>query len=290
MYDAKNQGNAPAALNRRSGERPTPSFIATIQSSPSPILGIVLSIPSVWTAQAAALSGAQWAFIDMEHAPLSPETATQMAHAVVSASQGACYPVIRVPSHGVEWIKWALDSGAAGILVPMVNSAAEMAQIIDRAAYPPLGRRSFGPALAPFGDPDGPRAGGLLGYYARAREGAVAILPMIESREGLENVEEIVAMEGVAGVFIGPYDLRLGLGLAGGQDGDEADFVQAMARIVAAAKRCKKVVGTMALGQEVVKKRTAEGFDFLGSAMDMGVLTEGCVRTLEDARKASSKL
>lgn len=77
-----------------------------------------------------------------------------MCHAVLAASQGACLPIIRVPSHGVEWIKWALGSGAAGIVIPIVNTTEEMRAVINKALYPRHGSRSWGPFHAPFGSLD----------------------------------------------------------------------------------------------------------------------------------------
>ena len=82
------------------------------------------------TAKLAARAGFQWIIIDMEHWPFTPEQATQLVHAVIAAFQGACSPLIRVPSHGTEWIKWTLDSGTAGTIVPVVHNAAEMEDII----------------------------------------------------------------------------------------------------------------------------------------------------------------
>lgn len=101
----------------------------------------------------------------------------------------------------------------------MVDSGVEMKAIIDRAVYPPIGSRSFGPFNAPFASLD-PGAG-APDYYERARSGGIAILPIIESAEGVRNAEEILGMEGVTGCFIGPYDLRLSLGVTGGTDGPE---------------------------------------------------------------------
>lgn len=262
------------------------SFISLIRGKEGPIHGVGLSIHSQITAQVAGLSGADFALIDMEHSPISAEGATQMVHAVTAASRGACFPLIRVPSHGVEWIKWSLDSGAAGIIVPMVNNATEMQQIIDKAVYPPAGRRSFGPSLAPFGDPNGPQSG-VAGYIERAQRGDIAILPMIESQEGLDNAEAIVSTDGVSGVFIGPYDLRLALGLTGGLDGDEPLFLQAIEKVVAIGKKLNKVVGTMGIGEETARKRTADGMDFLVSTVDYNAVVVGFARDLTNARKGT---
>ena len=122
--------------------------------------------------------------------------------------------------------------------MPMVNDAKEMKAIIDRALYPPRGRRSFGPIYAPYAHPDGSKAGGgQAGYFERARQGDVALLPMIESKDGLENVEEIMSLDGVSGVLVGPADLRLALGMPVGIDGPEPEFVDALKKIVSTGKK-----------------------------------------------------
>jgi len=222
--------------------------------------------------------------IDMEHAPFTIDVVTQMVHAFVSSSKGSRLPIVRIPSHGVEWIKWAMDSGAAGIIIPMVNNAEEMKQILDRALYPPIGRRSFGPLYAPFGHPEGAQSG-MGGYFERAKRGDIAILPIIESREGLETAEEIMALDGVSGVFIGPADLRLSLGLSAATDGPEVEFLDALRKICDIGKKLGKVVGSMGMGETIAHKRAAEGMDFLLSTFDYGALVGGFASELAAARK-----
>ena len=95
------------------------SFVAKCKSQKGPLIGTVLTIPSVPIAQLAGISAHDFILIDMEHAPQPMEVVTQMVHACVASSRGSVYPLIRVPSHGVEWIKWALDSGAAGEEEPL---------------------------------------------------------------------------------------------------------------------------------------------------------------------------
>lgn len=261
------------------------SFVSAIKASNGKsIVGTVLTIPSSIIAQLAGQAPGEFVMIDMEHAPMTIDVVTQMVSVYVTSSQGTKYPLVRIPSHGVEWVKWALDSGAAGIIVPMVNNAKEMKDIIDRAIYPPGGRRSFGPILAPFADPNGPSSG-MGGYFGRAKAGEVALLPMIESKEGVENAEEILSLEHVSGTFIGPADLRLSLGMSPAVDGTEPEFLEAMAKVVTVAKKHGKVVGTMGMGEEVAKKRAAEGMDFLLSTFDNGAMVAGFKRELDAARK-----
>lgn len=82
-----------------------------------------------------------------EHTPFSALTMTRMVHAIANGSHGKVAPLVRIPAHGVEWVKWGLDSGASGIVIPMVQTRDEVEGIVKRARYPPLGERSFGPSV-----------------------------------------------------------------------------------------------------------------------------------------------
>lgn len=108
---------------------------------------------------------------------------------------------------------------------------------------------------------------------------------MIESKEGLDNVEEIMSQDGVSGVLIGPADLRLSLGMTVAIDGPEPEFVDALKEVISTGKRLGKVVGGVALGEEAVKKRAAEGVDFIFSAFDVGSLMSGLATELTAARR-----
>lgn len=258
------------------------------------LVGTVLTIGHPFIANLAGQAPGEFVMIDMEHAPMTIDVVTQMVSSYVMSSKGTKYPIVRIPSHGVEWVKWALDSGAAGIIVPMVSNAKELRDIIDRAIYPPGGRRSFGPIVAPFAHPDGAETG-MGAYFARAKAGEIALLPMIESKEGLENCEEILSMEHVSGTFVGPADLRLSLGMPPAIDGTEPEFLEAMKKIVDVAKKHGKVAGTMGMGEDAAKKRAAEGYEFLLSTFDNGAMVGGFARDLEAARRgvdiaSSSKL
>lgn len=224
-----------------------------------PQVGCTLGFGAVFSAQLLARAGFDYLMIDMEHNPLSARDASSMVHAIAAASGGKCKPVVRVPSHGVEWIKWALDSGAAGIIVPMVTSAAQVEQIVQHGTYPPRGQRSFGPALAPFSGVD-PTA--TVQRYLHETSKTISIIPMIESLEGYENAEAICSNDAISAVFIGPVDLRMSMGLAGG-DGDEDRYLAILAHLVQLCHRASKPIGIFAAGMEACKKRANEGFDFL---------------------------
>jgi 2-keto-3-deoxy-L-rhamnonate aldolase RhmA len=259
------------------------TFISSVTAAEKPLLGCSITIGSLTTAKIIARAGYQWVLIEMEHSPNSPEMVTNMVHAVVAASGGTCFPIIRIPSHGVEWIKWALDSGAAGIIIPMVNTAAEMKEIAKRALYPPIGERSFGPANAAYASIDAkftPAA-----YLQQAQAGGIAIIPMIESKEGLGNVEEILAVQGVNAAFIGPQDLRLSLQLPSGRDGNEPEFQAALQKIMLAGKKLKIPVGSIGVGADVAKFRSELGMKFLLCGLDRQGFTNGIAQMLNSVQQ-----
>jgi len=258
------------------------TFLSAIKETNGPIIGCVVSLPATISGQITARSGMDFVMIDMEHSPHSALGATQLVHSIAAASAGHCVPIIRIPSHGVEWVKWALDSGAAGIIIPMVNNRQEMEGIITRAVYPPGGQRSFGPFNAPYADQD-PKST-MQSYYTKAKTD-VAIIPIIESREGVENAEAILSVEGVTGCFIGPFDLRLSLGLPGGIDGPEPEFKDALKKVISVGKKLGKPIGSMGIGADNCKNRTEIGMDFLLSSIDSAALGAGLAKDIEAAKE-----
>lgn len=232
------------------------TFLASVREQKC-LLGSFLTFNTPYAAQILARCGFDWLMIDMEHSPLSAQEVTNMVHATVSSSQGSCMPIIRVPSHGVEWIKWALDSGADGIIVPMVNNKKEMDLIIKRAIYPPGGARSSGPFRTAFADLD-PTA--TMAKYRTNTVNNSVILPMIESVEGVENAEAIMTTPGVDGVFIGPVDLRSSMGYDG-PDGDEEKYIQALKKILELGKRLDKPIGIL-LSPTAPERQVEMGFDY----------------------------
>jgi 2-keto-3-deoxy-L-rhamnonate aldolase RhmA len=264
----------------------TTTFLQKISSAaPKPLLGAFLSLSTPYVAQIMARSGFDWLLIDMEHSPLSAHTANDMAHSAITASQGSCVPVIRVPSHGVEWIKWALDSGCSAIIVPMVNNKEEMDLIIKRACYPPLGQRSSGPFRTPYADLE--EMTNSFQQYVEEKAKGVAVLAMIESTEGVENAEAIMSTKGVAGVFIGPVDLRNSMGLKG-SDGDEAVYLSALKKILDISKKLGIPVGILG-SQDKLARQVEMGFSYFLLAGDAALMGIGAEVVLGKAKGAVAK-
>lgn len=251
-----------------------------------PLLGATLAFNMPFTAHLMGRVGFDWVLIDMEHSPLSASETTSIVHAVSVGSSGKCASMVRVPSSGVEWIKWALDSGAAGIIVPMVTSRSEVEAIVQRARYPPLGQRSFGPFNAPWADLD-PESN-VAKYFAETAQG-VAVVPMIESVQGVKNAEDIMNTKGISGVFIGPVDLRLSMGLSGA-DGTEEQYVQALETILSIGKRLGLAIGIYSASADAVKKHVKMGFTFVLVSGDSTALVSGAHTAIEGSRAAIREL
>lgn len=161
-----------------------------------PLLGTLVSLPSPELSELLSLVGFDWLFIDMEHGSITISDAQRMLQVL----KNDCSALIRVAENNPVLIRQALDSGADGVIIPQVNSADEARRAVESALYPPAGKRSVGIGRA--------HGYGLhvTDYMQRANE-SVAVIIQIEHEEGVRNLDDILAVDGIAGVFIGPYDL-----------------------------------------------------------------------------------
>jgi 4-hydroxy-2-oxoheptanedioate aldolase len=185
-----------------------------------------LSIGNAFTAEIMAAQGYDSVTIDIQHGALDYSSALPMLQAIRASG---VVPMVRVPWREPGIIMKALDAGALGIICPMVNSAAEAAEFVSYTRYPPAGQRSFGPTRATI----------AYGGYDLSANDAVLALAMIETREGMERVDEIAATPGLDGIYIGPADLTLGTQdgrLPPGFDREEEEMIALIKRILAACK------------------------------------------------------
>jgi 2-keto-3-deoxy-L-rhamnonate aldolase RhmA len=246
------------------------------------LFGVYLMLPSTLGAHVVGSAGFDWTLIDMEHSPLSPSKTTAIVQAVAVASHNKTISFIRIPSHGVEYAKWALDSGASGIIIPMIQSRAEMENVVRHARYPPLGQRSFGPFHAPYADLD---ADSNMDKYFSSTAKDVALLPMIESAQGVTNADQIMSVPGISGVFVGPVDLRLSMGLAG-PHGEEKDYLSALEKIAEVGRKHKLPVGIFAANAKLLPQLCKIGFSFFLVGGDVACLTGGLKTALDSATQS----
>jgi 4-hydroxy-2-oxoheptanedioate aldolase len=236
-------------------------------------LGGWLTVPSAVSAEVLAHCGFDWVCIDMQHGLIG---FADMVHMLQGIASSEATPLVRVPRNEPGIIGRCLDAGAWGVIVPMVNSAEEAQAAVEACRYAPDGIRSYGPLRANVAL--GP------GYYAHADE--VLCIVMVETRQAVEQVEEIVSVPGVDAVYVGPADLSITLGLPPAPDQSDEVFGEALARIVDACRRHDVVPG-IAGNAVTAPKRLAKGFGFVEVASDIGLLGVGGRRALDEVRPAT---
>jgi 4-hydroxy-2-oxoheptanedioate aldolase len=234
--------------------------------------GLWLAIPSSFSAELAAGAGFDYVCVDQQHGVIGYDAMVPMLQAI--RAEGTA-PITRVLSSDPFLIMKALDAGALGVIVPLVNSAEDAARAVAACRYPPRGMRSYGPV----------RAAGVIG--SRDPEdlgGEVLCIIMVETREGLERVDEIAATPGLDGIYIGPSDLALSLGLPPTLDVTEDTHIQAVRRIREACQRSGIAAGIHCASGEWARKHAGAGFNMVTVASDAALLRRAALRELTTAR------
>lgn len=238
-------------------------------------IGCWLSLPSPYCAEAMSRLGFDWVCIDLQHGLLSYSDLPLLLPAV---GNGSAVPLVRVPWNAPAEIMKALDAGAAGVIVPMVNDRTEAERAVSACRYPPAGQRSFGPIRAALAA--GP------GYASRANE-SVLCLVMIETQAGLDNLDAILATPGLDGVYVGPSDLALALGLPPKGDTDEPRHAAAVGHILERCRAHGVAAGIHTSSLAYARRYLEAGFQFVNLGSDAGFLVGAAGRDLAAARGAA---
>lgn len=220
-----------------------------------------LSIPSAWTAEIMASSGYDAVTIDLQHGLMDYETAFAMLQAIGNTS---AVPLVRVWWNDPALIMRLLDGGALGVICPLINSRAEAAAFVGACRYPPQGFRSYGPLRAVLCHGEG---------YVQSANSQIVTFAMIETAQGLANVEAIAATPDLDGLYIGPADLSLALGLPPATEPTDPIFFEAVDRIVAAAHAHNKIVCLHARTPEYAQRMLSKGFRFVTVGNDTNLLS-----------------
>lgn len=240
------------------------------------LIGCWLGLADRYAATIMGQAGFDWLLIDGEHAPNDLRSIRdQLAVLAPSASQA----VVRIPI-GETWIiKQMLDAGAQSILVPMVESAEQARALVRACRFPPKGVRGVGYALAPA-------AGfGTVTDYGPTADEQICLLVQVESRKGLDALDEIVAVEGIDGVFIGPADLAADLGHLGDLEHDEvrSAVLEAIRRIASA----DKPAGVLTLDPDMIAQCLAAGATFVAVDVDIHLLLASARRSAAHWKEAA---
>ena len=235
-------------------------------SADRPVFGGWCIIPSPLSAEVIAQQPFDWVGIDWQHGFIDYEMTASM---IQSISVGGAFPMVRVTANEPWIIMKALDMGAAGVIVPLVNNRAEAEQAVEASMYPPKGRRSFGPV----------RNAPSIGVEPDDANERVACFVMIETREGLEDLDSICATPGLTGVFIGPDDLRLSMGAPKG-DPDPA----VIARVLDACRANNIVAGIHTGDGDIARTRADQGFRLIAIGSDADFLADSASAAMTAAR------
>ena len=225
--------------------------------------GTWLVLPDPMSAQLMGRLGFDWLTVDMEHGPINIETASRSFAAIAA---GGTAPLVRIPWNTGENIKRVLDTGAWGVVVPMVNSRAEAELVVRSARYMPLGDRSVGGALHAANFDTDPAT-----YYERAND-EVLVIVMIEHVTGVEKADEILSVPGIDACFIGPNDLHKSMNKKPAFESDDPQFVGALKHVRETAKKYGIASGIHVIDAASAKRRVAEGFQFIAITSEAGMM------------------
>jgi 4-hydroxy-2-oxoheptanedioate aldolase len=232
--------------------------------------GLWCVVPSTVSAQNVAGRGFDYVCVDQQHGAIGYGDALPM-YQVIGAQTT---PIARVEWNDPGIIMKALDAGAQGVVVPLVSTAEDAEHAVAACRYPPRGIRSFGPVVAAT----------MMGSRDTAELERVACIAMVETRQGLDNLDEIAATPGLDAIYVGPADLALGLGLPPAYEHDDRSHADAITAIREACERHGIVPGIHAADGAMARRRVDEGFRMVTVGQDLSLLGAGAAASLVTGR------
>ncbi len=241
-------------------------------------IGLWSSLPDLSVAEMVAALDYDYVCVDLQHGVATFQDLPVMTQVMRGAGSA---PLVRVPWNDPVHIMRAIDAGAAGVVVPMIRSAAEAAAAASACRFPPTGTRSWGPMFGYV------RSDGAL--PPAEQDAGVVCLVMIETAEAADELEAIVAAPGVDGIYIGPNDLALACGYGRLTYRDSEQVAALIQRIVDACRAAGKLVGIHCSDVEMGRDWAARGASMVTVAQDAGLLRDGAVAALAAARGEASE-
>jgi len=234
-------------------------------------VGAFICLPSPESAELFAELGYDWLIIDTEHGPYD----VLMAQRMLQAVGRRCPCVVRVPSWEEVWIKKALDIGAAGVLVPLVNTPAIAARVAGAGRYAPEGTRGMGGARAH-------RYGvGFQDYVTHANR-EIAVIVQAEHIEAVNHIDAIAAVPGIDAIFVGPYDLSASMGKPGRIQDPEVQA--AIRRVRDATLASGRRLGIYCPDPESARDVMRQGYTLIGMSTDLNYLAQSAAAALAAAK------
>ena len=231
-----------------------------------------LAIPNSYSAEVMAHQGWDSVTIDLQHGPVDFQTAVTMLQAISTTS---AVPMARVPWNDAAIMMKLLDAGAYGLICPMINTKEEAEQFVNFCRYPPLGTRSMGPNRAvQYGGAD---------YWQGANE-EVILLAMIETRKGVENLDAILSVKGIDGVYVGPSDLSMSLGKPPTLDPSDPEVVSSIELIAKKVRAKGLIAGVHADGAKTALRRFEQGYQLATILNDARLMATAAAQAVKEVK------
>jgi 2-keto-3-deoxy-L-rhamnonate aldolase RhmA len=236
-----------------------------------PTIGGWVALSDPYCVEVMASAGYDWLVVDTEHCPIGPES---LRNILIAMGHSPTAAIVRLMSNHPDYFKTALDLGAAGVMVPGIETVEDARRAVAASRYPPAGTRGCGPV----------RASSYFKQYDRYMESAnedVLVILQIETAEALSRLDAILAVPGVDGVFVGPSDLELSLTA---REGDKPDIESVIEDVFRAARAARMPYGTLAESPAACARLISEGAQLMTIGGDLGFVIEGAAAALRNTR------
>lgn len=251
------------------------SRVRSVWASDGAVINGWLGIPSIISAENMAQAGWDSLTVDLQHGHIDYQMALGMLQAI---STTAITPLVRVPWLEPGIIMKLLDAGAYGVICPMINTRADCEAFVGACRYAPAGFRSFGPVRASwYGGAD---------YFAKADQ-TIVTLAMIETRQAVDNLDAILGVPGLDGIYVGPNDLAISLGRAPAGVPTDALVVDTIGRILEAARRQGIRAGIHCGSTAMARGMAQQGFQFVTLMHDNAFLAAGAAAAVTEMRASA---
>jgi len=237
------------------------------------VVGTFQLLDSPMAAEMTGVAGLDFTILDQEHGPLTAETSVAMCAA---AQRGGAAPIVRVRNNTESEIQRALDIGAAGVEIPQVETGEDARSAVEHARFDPLGSRGLSPYV---------RAGGYTGSagYTEKQNERTTVIVHIEGERGVANLDDIVAVDGIDVLFLGPYDISQSIGIPGQVRDERVESL--MSAVCDRAGDAGMVLGTYADDPAMARRWIDAGAQYVAVGVDGAILTHAFEDVVEGVRQ-----
>jgi 4-hydroxy-2-oxoheptanedioate aldolase len=222
--------------------------------------------------------GLDYVIIDTEHGPYDTEN---MINLIRGAEQANMTPFVRVANADHKEIQRCLDQGAKGLIVPMLNTIEDFKKVVSLAKYTPVGKRGFAGVRSNNYGYNEDISVDIEEFMGKCND-EILVMPQCETVDALEIIEEVVHLDGIDGIFVGPFDLSISLGVP--VQFDHPKFIKAINRILSACKEANKFAIIYAGSTQAAKDDFAKGFDSVAYNIDASVFIDGYKREINEIK------